>query len=140
MRGIVIISCGAAKLPHAAPAGELYRGAYFKKLKAAALALAPSGGWLILSAKHGLVRPGQVLEPYEMHIRTPGSVSVDRLRQQVRRMALEDSPVTVLAGKAYVDMVRQIWPFATAPLQTLPRRGMGHQMQYLTVVAERGAL
>lgn len=62
-RTIALVACSAGKLATAAPARDLYTGHTFKLARAWAERFADA--WFILSALHGVVEPGQVLEPYD---------------------------------------------------------------------------
>jgi len=66
-RQIVLVACVSKKLDRPAPAIELYCSQWFR----AACKYALSTGWELyfLSAQHGLVRPSQVLDPYECNPR-----------------------------------------------------------------------
>lgn len=64
MKTIVLIGCGKTKLDHAAPAKDLYTGPLFRKARAWAERVGDE--WAILSAKHHLVMPDQVIEPYDL--------------------------------------------------------------------------
>lgn len=64
MSRIGFVSCVSKKLPHAAPAEELYTSPLFKK--ASAYVRAHCDRWFILSAKHGLLLPSTVIEPYDV--------------------------------------------------------------------------
>jgi hypothetical protein len=58
-----LVSCSKAKLDHAAPARELYsKSALFRGARCHVERTCDR--WFVLSAKHGLVKPEQVLEPY----------------------------------------------------------------------------
>jgi hypothetical protein len=61
---IALIGCSAQKLARPAPARELYTGALFRF----SVAYAEKRGlrWVVLSAKHGVVLPDDVIEPYDM--------------------------------------------------------------------------
>jgi hypothetical protein len=59
-----LVSCVAAKRSAAAPARDLYISDWFQKARA--YVEKQGDPWFILSAKHGLVRPDQVLQPYEL--------------------------------------------------------------------------
>jgi hypothetical protein len=61
---IYLIGCGASKLPHAAPARELYTGDLFKKALAYALSVAEESEVFVFSAKHGFLTLDQEIEPY----------------------------------------------------------------------------
>ena len=133
---LVVIPCGGKKTSHRAMAMNLYTGSYFLR---AATALHPTRGWLILSAKHGLVTPETMLDPYDLLMGRPGSVTVERIRRQAEVLGVAGlAHVVVLAGAAYTAKARQVWPHAATPLSGLP--GMGHQMRYLARVSRTGAL
>jgi hypothetical protein len=133
---LVIIPCGGAKLPHAAPAGELYTGGYHRAARRAADVLAgPAGRVLILSAKWGLLELGDPVAPYEQHMSKPGAIAVDTVRAQARELGIADATdVTVIAGKAYADVVTAVWPHAARPLDGT--HGMGEQLARMKALAE----
>lgn len=139
MPSLVVIGCGRAKRPVTSPARLLYTGSYFLLCQRAALALRPDNGYLILSAKYGLVTPDTELEPYDLRMGQPGSVSAAVISDQAERLgyAAEDS-VVVLASRRYADMVRTVWPHAVAPLLSAP--GMGHQRRVLSLITMEGRI
>lgn len=65
-RRVVLASCGATKLDRPAPAADLYTGSLFRKARS--YAEASGHPWYIVSALHGLVETGTVLEPYDVKI------------------------------------------------------------------------
>ena len=65
---LCLVSCGATKLPHSAPAKVLYTSDLFRKTRS--LVDAKGWPWFILSAKYGIVAPEQVIEPYEKTLNT----------------------------------------------------------------------
>ncbi|WP_413808148.1 DUF6884 domain-containing protein [Streptomyces sp. OE57] len=133
---VIVIPCGAAKLPHAAAAGELYIGSFHRACARAADALArPGTTVLVLSALYGLVTLDRVLDPYDLRMGQPGSVTGDQLRAQARELGMDRATeVVVLAGSAYTAAARQVWPTATAPLEGAG--GMGYQLQRLKALRE----
>lgn len=64
MKTVVFVGCGKSKLSHAAPAKDLYTSTLFKKCRAFAERYGDE--WAILSAKHWLVLPDTVVEPYDV--------------------------------------------------------------------------
>jgi len=60
---IALVGCVSKKVTHPAPAGELYASTLFKREREWATARCDK--WFILSAKHGLLRPERVIEPYD---------------------------------------------------------------------------
>lgn len=60
---VVLVACSSSKLDHRAPARNLYTSTLFKLARRYAETQAK--WWYILSARHGLVRPSDCLEPYD---------------------------------------------------------------------------
>jgi Family of unknown function (DUF6884) len=58
-----LVGCVKTKVPHAAQARDLYSSALFRGRRA--FVESTCDRWFIISAKHGLVSPDEVLEPYE---------------------------------------------------------------------------
>ncbi|MEU8870476.1 DUF6884 domain-containing protein [Streptomyces javensis] len=127
---VYVIPCSGKKLDHAAPARELYKGLYFAACWRTAAVLAGDDGLvLVLSARHGLVTLDQVLEPYDTRFGDREAVSDLLLAAQARKLGIQHArEVTVLAGAAYVQAARTVWPYAHAPLSGL---GIGKQLQLL---------
>lgn len=58
-----LVACGKSKLDGAAPAKDLYTGNLYSA--ASTYAEAKYDAWYILSARHGLLHPNQIVEPYD---------------------------------------------------------------------------
>ena len=69
MRNLIIISCSNKKADYACRADELYIGPFFTKLYD--LAKRIGGDIYISSALHGLLKPSDVIEPYDFGIMSP---------------------------------------------------------------------
>lgn len=67
---LCLVSCVAGKLPRSAPTKDLYTSTLFRKVRG--LVEARGWPWFILSAKHGVVAPEQVIAPYERTLTTMG--------------------------------------------------------------------
>lgn len=136
-RRLVVVPCGGKKLERPAAAGKMYVGSYHRLARRAAAALAGDDGQvLILSAKHGLLTFGDVIEPYEQRLGRgrPAPAFVDQVRTQAARLGIAGVPeVTVLAGQAYADVVSAVWPHAQRPLDGC--RGIGDQQARLAAIA-----
>src|SRR5574343_355400 len=61
---LAFIGCSKTKLPYKSKARNLYQGALFKK----SLAYCEEQGFsiFILSAKYGIIKPSDIIEPYEL--------------------------------------------------------------------------
>lgn len=102
---IVLVGCTKTKRDSPALARDLYdESPLFRKRKV--LARRRGQEWAILSAEHGLVRPGDWLEPYDTFI---GSRDSEEWAEQVLDDLLplltecDAGAVTILAGSKYVD-------------------------------------
>lgn len=95
-----VVPCGAAKLDHAAPARELYTGSGFRHTLTAAQAAAAGdeadgrgpARVLILSALYGLLELDTVIEPYDLKMGGPDSVTADELVAQAEALGMGWGP------------------------------------------------
>ncbi|MFJ4676841.1 DUF6884 domain-containing protein [Kitasatospora sp. NPDC088783] len=139
-RRIVVISGGAEKTDpgtnedgrrNALPAGELYCGRHHHFLRAAADALtAERGLTYIVSDLHGFVEPNRMLLYYDVRLGDERSVRAYTIREQVRRLALDDADVIVLGERAHIDLITAAVPHALAPLTN---GILGHRFQHRAV-------
>ena len=122
---IVLVSCVKKKKCIALPAQDLYCSDWFRK--ASAYAASAADEWYILSAKHGLLEPGAVIEPY---CKTLNDMSAAERRAWARRVwdefkeKLEPGDhVVVLAGVKYreylIDPVQRIGCSVEIPMEGL---------------------
>ena len=130
-----LVGCASTKLGRPAPARELYVSQLFKK--ASAYAAQTCDRWYILSAKHGLVHPDQLLDPYDQRLgitalgQEPIHNWADRVRVQLAAelSAIPRVTLVILAGAQYQTVARPCqWPFEI-PMKGL---GIGQQLGYLT--------
>jgi hypothetical protein len=90
MARICLVSCVRTKLDRNAPASDLYTSALFRKAKE--VARRQFDKWYILSAKYGLVRPDDLIEPYELTLtRMPKSDRAQWALVQVSQISVRIS-------------------------------------------------
>ncbi len=107
MQTIGLVSCGKGKLVHAAPARRLYTSTLFRL--ASAYAEAKFDRWFILSAKHGLVHPDTVLEPYEQRLtKAEGKGWAVKVAAQIVEAGEGEAALFVLAGEDYVGPLAEV--------------------------------
>lgn len=96
---ITLVGCGKAKRENAAPARDLYTSSYF----AAKRNYVERSGreWYVLSAKHGLLDPDEVVEPYDAY-----GLDDDLARDVVDELP-DDERIEILAGQDYVEPMRR---------------------------------
>lgn len=116
---IALVSCVKSKRTSAAPAGDLYTSVLFRALRGYAEANADA--WYVLSAEHGLLRPDEVVAPYERTLnrmrKRDRLAWAERVQGQLREALPPGAEVIVLAGERYRE---GIVPFL---------RGRGHSVR-----------
>ncbi len=151
---VALVACSASKLDRPAPARELYTGTAFRL--AVAYAEVCGAAWYVLSAKHGVVAPDEVLEPYDVSMsqllldggrrthpsplgawatRCRGALMKDRASGALVRAG---DVVELLAPAAYANplagLLRAWGAVAETPLSGL---GIGSQLGWLKSAAEK---
>ncbi len=134
-RRVALVSCVKTKLPHTAPARDLYTSPLFRKARA--WAETHCDQWYILSALYGLVDPAAEIAPYEL---TLNAMDAQQRRAWVERVYLRMGEIGLLsggvefvwlAGRVYkADLARLLsaWP-QEDPLQGM---GIGSRMAWLS--------
>ncbi len=103
MASIYLITCVKTKQAKRSLASELYVSPNFRKLKA--LAAKRAERWYILSAKYGLLEPGQAIDPYELTLNEMSKAERKEWASGVFRQLTEviapKDRVTILGGQKY---------------------------------------
>lgn len=149
MKTIVLVGCGKSKLKKAAAAKDLYTGQLFKLARAYAERVGDD--WRILSTKYGLLKPDEVIDPYDETVTgkpknerymwavcVRNSISRDLLTwTEVRGPNARCEPVRFicLAGEAYLEcfnidaeVIRRCC-MIEKPMEGM---GLGKRIQFLT--------
>lgn len=125
-RPLYLVSCVGQKAAEACPARDLYRSDWFRKARAYVEAL--DVDWRILSAAHGLVRPDEVLWPYDLSLNEKSaSGRLDWAEDVVRQLRLLDlsAGVVFLAGARYRHPLLLNWLTWAAGPVSVPMAGLG---------------
>jgi hypothetical protein len=138
-RTIALIACASAKRSVAAPAAEMYVSSLFTKARM--YAEEHASAWYVLSAKHGLVDPASVIEPYDVTLNTMGARErrewAALVSRQLEGVVGSGDRAIVLAGVRYregvVDGLRARGVRVEIPLEGLR---IGEQLAWLTRAAE----
>lgn len=133
MKNIVLISCVSKKLDRKSTAENIYTSSFFRKNLTYAKSLKPSGIF-ILSAKHGLLKLTDEIEPYDKTLNKMrvnerkewSKVVVNQLKSVVD---LKKDQFTFLAGNKYRKYLLTELDQVKIPMQGLK---IGEQLQWLT--------
>jgi len=127
-----LVSCSKSKLDEAAPARELYSPSYVFR-KSAEYVEQHCDEWLVLSAKHGLVDPDDVLEPYDETLAGARKAVRDAWADEVRAALREryegrEVKFVLMAGRSYSGAVEGLGAEVEEPLKGM---GTGFRRQWL---------
>ncbi|TKI80668.1 hypothetical protein FC695_43500, partial [Bacillus cereus] len=98
--------------------------------------------WVILSAKHGFLRPNDiVLENYDLAFDSKSDevISIEQLQKQmVDKSLLQFDEIVLLAGKKHKKVVTKLYPeeMITYPLEGC--KGIGYMLQSLKEAVKEG--
>jgi len=121
MASLIIIGCGSKKKNKKSQAQNLYTSTYFKLKKR--YAKQHGDEWLILSAKHGLIKPEKIIEPYEAHIKNR-KPKIDNTKLE------EHDEIEILAGKRYTQYLKD-YTDTEIKEKFKDTKGIGDQMSIL---------
>lgn len=137
MSRIFLVQCVSKKLEYAARADELYISPWF--LKAKRYVESRDGIWFILSAKHGLLKPNDSIDPYNLTLNNMNADDRRRWGMDVcskLKLALpvvgEVTSIEILAGHRYrVGLIDQLHEdYGEKVLIPMEGRGFGQQLQW----------
>jgi len=126
---VALVGCVKKKLSRATSAADLYVSPLFKRQRE--WATARCDRWFILSAKYCLVAPDDVIEPYELTLKTLPAAEkrawsahvVDQLKRAIG--SLDGIYFEIYAGADYVEFGLIAGLKAAGGVVALPWRGLG---------------
>lgn len=142
------VACSSSKLTRAAPAWQLYTSPLFRLSVAYLTQKVGVDRWYVLSAKHGLVAPETVLEPYDETLTKMGKAERqawgERVAEQIyaewRKCGIKWD-ITTLAGATYCQPLQKALLAKTNPRTVIcalrfddPLHGkaIGERLQWLS--------
>ncbi|XKK25148.1 hypothetical protein HFP65_00500 [Bacillus sp. CB62A.1] len=146
MKRLCIIPCGKKKIwdKHSnygpMEAKDVYISPFGKACQAYATMFFEN--WVILSAKHGFLRPNDiVLENYDLAFDSKSDevISIEQLQKQmVDKSLLQFDEIVLLAGKKHEKVVTKLYPeeMITYPLEGC--KGIGYMLQRLIEAVKEG--
>lgn len=104
---VALVSCVKKKRETPAPAQDLYVSQLFRGLRV--YAERDADAWFILSAEHGLLRPEQIVAPYERTLNTMAKADriewAGRVGQQLLGVLPVGAKIVMLAGERYREFL-----------------------------------
>lgn len=134
MTTIGLIACAGSKLCGPAPAEKLYTSQLFRKTRA--FVRSKCDCWFILSAEHGLLRPNEIVAPYDRTLnRMPKArreAWAARVFAQLHPLLHPGDAIIMLAGDRYRSFLMPVLQREGHSVQ-VPLAGMriGEQLQWL---------
>ena len=129
---IVLISCVKTKTQHRCKAKNLYVSTWFRYAWQYAQSLKPKRIF-ILSAKHGLLDPDDVIDPYQETLNKKSAAGIRVWAEQVleklgQKTELQNDHFTILAAVKYR---KQIVPQLIHHEVPMEKKRFGQQLQWL---------
>lgn len=133
MAHFVLIACASGKLDRRARADSLYQSSLFHKSLLYSRTL-DADGVFILSAKHGLLKLDEEIEPYDLTLNRMPVQSrrewAGRVLRQIAEIAdLDRDRFTFLAGARYREHLASRMRHTSVPMSGLP---IGKQLSFLS--------
>lgn len=125
----IIITCGSAKAITRSRAEKLYVGGHFKKCLAWAKAKVGAENVFIISAKYGLLKLDDMIEPYDLRMGQPGSVSTLVLLRQAEDLGIIDEEILSSAGADYQKPLVRVFQKIKFPFKGLTMGFMAQAMK-----------
>ena len=142
---LVLLGCGKTKVPGTdpVPAADLYIGPLFQARRK--FAEQQARPWLILSAKHGVVEPGCLLQPYDTTIEDLSPAALAMWQAGVRARlsawfagATAGRTLELHAGESYTRALRTaLTGLRLAVVPAFTRQGIGVQLACYAAGYER---
>ena len=126
MRSICLVACVGKKRRYGCSAEWIYQSPWFRL--ASKYARSGFDEWFILSAKHGLLRPGERILPYDEMLSGKKKAEREQWGKWVFECFLREIKpgvnVTILAGNLYREFLEQHLLGAGIDV-SVPMRGLG---------------
>ena len=134
MTTVALVSCAAGKLTTVANAADLYDSPLFGLARQ--FAEKRCDRWFILSAKHHLLRPDILVEPYDLTLNNMGVAErrqwAEFVYQELKKVLKPRDKMVILAGGKYreflVPKLEQAGISVEIPMEHLP---IGKQLKWL---------
>ena len=129
---ICLVGCGKQKDPGRARAKDIYTSPFFRYKRQYAETFGDS--WFIISAKHHLLNPDKIIEPYDETLNSAGVAAKQSwaaiVHEQLCQVISPNDTIVILAGKDYFG---HLLPLLGCYKVLLPLKGLkqGGQMQWL---------
>lgn len=153
---LFLVGCGKLKRDRACKAQEMYTGELFQKARR--FAESHKAPWAIVSAKHGILHPGDVIEPYELSLaqldRQARGEWIDHTACQLENLLVDfgkarhvgenlivqdGTTLGVFAGRDYVEALREMAVVQTCRvLEPLKGLGIGQRLRWFNMRTETG--
>jgi len=128
-----LISCAKSKRGHSCAAKDMYVSPLFQKMLAVSEKSVPKKIF-ILSARYGLLKPDQVIEPYELTLKSISAAErrawSEKVLEKLRKETdLHKDHYVFLAGRPYREGLAQHMNHYSVPMEGL---SFGRQLRWLS--------
>jgi cytoplasmic iron level regulating protein YaaA (DUF328/UPF0246 family) len=126
MSNSIIITCGSKKSITPSRAELMYLGSHFKRCLSWAKSKSSQDKIFILSAKYGLLKLDQKINPYDLRMGQEGCVDFNFVKNQAIELNIIDNQIYSTAGKEYRNILDQVFKNIKYPFFNM---SMGYMAQ-----------
>lgn len=134
---IALVSCTKVKANYPCVAGEMYQQSTLFKKAIKFIEQKDYNEWFVLSAKHGLLKQHEIIEPYDITLNNMRASErrkwAELVLKQIENLKLNLLQVDFYAGVKYrqylIPVLEQKGIECTVPLQG---KGIGEQLKFYT--------
>lgn len=126
MSSKIIITCGSKKSSTSCRAQIMYMGTHFKKCLKWAKSKTSEDNIFILSAKYGLLKLDQKINPYDLKMGMKNCVDSNFIKKQAIELNIIEDQIYSTAGKEYRIVLDQVFKNIKYPFFNL---SMGYMAQ-----------
>lgn len=121
-----IITCDSKKLTKPSIAQNMYIGSFFKTQLQWAKKHFNRNNIFILSAKYGLLKLDDLIEPYDLKMGDKNSVNLQTISKQIKKYKI-NGKIYSTAGKEYRKILDKVFINIEYPFRHL--KGMGYMIK-----------
>lgn len=129
----VFVPCGKRKVNHKTEARDMYIGSYFKECYNTANLIYPENHIYILSAKYGVLKATDLIEPYDVTFKDMNKKEKEeykrRINEQLKNMFSKDIQLISFLPKKYNEFIEDYFINKISIFKGI--NGMGNQKHIL---------
>jgi len=131
MKCIIVVSCSNKKKNYICSAEEMYSESVLFRKTIHYIKCFYALPYVILSSKYGIIKPENVIEPYDKYIKNCNEKELEFLNVNIYYHLSPFQKIIVYGGKEYVNLIKESVEENTIVIEPLKGLGIGRRLKYL---------